>query len=621
MLISIGCNSYDYENSFKSLTGAEFDARRIFNALIKPDTGDYDLSRSKLLLSPSIGEVRSALREVLFSTGTIDTFSFFFAGHGGVQAGSFYMCVRDSTPATFSMSAYSLSDLFRSLNEAAPAQTNIIIDACESGGLVSDLGALLKRETIGDAGTPGVTLVATSAQNQNSSESDNGGFGTNAILDCIEGRVLVQDNESALDLVEIGRHISTHLQASGQNPVVWGLNLYGPPRFCRNPRYGGDPARPLREVIHAWPAGSDATVRANYDCLWRAYASTSADWDSRVFADIVTSVLLPLAATPVALAGFVDRLGAATLERANLSADVFRLPQVAACLAVCLLPHISHDAIARQAKGLMVTAGETLLAAGSQLAEDLRNDRYAILGRRGGGLSDLFLLPMRISKILGWTATAFRMFDPGDIRRDEADCVFTDILRLLLERYTFSIATMSDAQAPFWAIALTRASALNLTEEAEQLAGLLFNSLLSCHGNLARWDIPPDETLRYLEARHAEDFEQAGDLIDRPIETLTVLLRAAAKLNLADVFDENLWEIDGVGLSAYLTSDFTQYGAEMMVGGQNLVWEIGHTVFRVGDLECTWPESPLPQNEVQAAAAILGALLYPDRVPWFCFDE
>lgn len=603
------------------MTGAEFDARRIFDALIKPDTGDYDFPHSKLLLSPTIDEVRNALREVLFSTGPIDTFSFFFAGHGGVQAGSFYMCVRDSTPATFSMSAYSLSDLFRSLNEAAPAQTNIIIDACESGGLVSDLGALLKREMIGDAGTPGVTLVATSAQNQSSGESDNGGFGTNAILDCIEGRVLVQNNKSALDLVEIGRHISTHLHASGQNPVVWGLNLYGPPRFCRNPLYGGDPATPFREVIQAWPAASDATVRANYDRLWGAYASTSADWDSRVFADIVTSVLLPLAATPVALAGFVDRLGAATLERANLSGDLFRLPQVAACLAVCLLPHLSHDAIARQAKRFMVTAGGALLAAGNQLVKDLQNDRYALLSRRGGGLSDLFVLPMRISRILGWTAAAFRLFDPGDMRRDEANCVFTALLRLLLERYTLSIVTMSDAQAPFWAVALTRASALGLTAEAEQLAGLLFNSLLSCHGNLARCDIPADETLRYLEARNVEDFEQAGDLIDRPIETLTVLLRAAAKLKLTDVFDEDLWEIDGVALSAYLTGDLNQYGAEMMVEGQNLVWEVGRSVFRVSDLERTWPESPLPHDELQAAAAILGSLLYPDRVPWFCFDE
>jgi hypothetical protein len=101
---------------------------------------------------------------------------------------------------------------------------------------------LLKSNVLGDAGTPGITLVATSAQDQYSVESPAGGLGTGAILDCIEGRDFVQDTASALDLVEIGRRVSARLrETTEQSPVVWGLNLYGPPRFCRNARYGSDP--------------------------------------------------------------------------------------------------------------------------------------------------------------------------------------------------------------------------------------------------------------------------------------------------------------------------------------------------------------------------------------------
>ena len=46
----------------------------------------------------------------------------------------------------------------------------------------------------------------------------------------------MQDTNPALDLIEIGRSVSESIsQAGGQTPVVWGLNLYGPSSFCRNP--------------------------------------------------------------------------------------------------------------------------------------------------------------------------------------------------------------------------------------------------------------------------------------------------------------------------------------------------------------------------------------------------
>ena len=331
LLISIGCNAYDHA---PALTGAEADARRMFEALIRSDVGEYDPARSKLLLSPSMDELRQTLCDVLFSNGAIDTFTFFFAGHGGVRAGSFYMWVRDSSPDAQSMTALSLADVFRNLNEAAPAQSNIIIDACESGGLIADLGVLLKPDVRGDVGTPVVTLVATSAQNQYSGETQAGGLGTNAILDCIEGRDFVQDNASALDLVEIGRRISTRLRTTDQSPVVWGLNLYGPPRFCRNPRYGADSARSLRAVIQDWPSASDASIREHYDELWQAYVSVSGNWNPRAFANVVDTVLSPLASTPEVFAGVAERFGAAVLVRAELSDDVFRRALVSAVASI-----------------------------------------------------------------------------------------------------------------------------------------------------------------------------------------------------------------------------------------------------------------------------------------------
>lgn len=619
LLISIGCNVYDHVPVLK---GAEADAHRMFEALIRPDVGEYDPARSKLLLSPSMDELRQALRDVLFSNGAIDTFTFFFAGHGGVRAGSFYMWLRDSRPDAQSITALSLSDVFRNLNEAAPAQSNIIIDACESGGLIADLGVLLKPDVRGDVGTPVVTLVATSAQNQYSGETQAGGLGTNAILDCIEGRDFVQDNASALDLVEIGRRISTRLRTTDQSPVVWGLNLYGPPRFCRNPRYGADSARPLRAVIQDWPSASDALVREHYDELWQAYASVSGNWNPRAFTNVVDTVLSPLALTPEVFAGVAERFGAAVLERADLSDDVFRRALVSAALTVCLLPHLEHEAVACAARRLVHTTGAALIAAGSQLAADLTTDHYALLAKRGGGLSDLFYLPLHVAQTLGWTAAAPWLFNADDVRRLEADAMFTTLLRLILTHYSGSILTISDAQAPFWAVSLSCAVNLGLVEEANELAGLLFHSFVTCQGQLARRDIPPEKTLDYLLARRANDFSQVDDLVERPNESLTVLMKAAVLLGLGEVFDESLWKIDGVSFAAYLNADYSEYGADRMTGGQNLVWTVGHDVFRVADLFQTWPEpSPHPRSDLMAGMAVLASLLYSDRVPWFCLGD
>jgi Caspase domain len=620
VLIAIGCNAYEHQTP---LNGAEADAQRMFDALIRPELGDYDPTRSKLLLSPSTTEVREALHEVLFSNGQIDTFTFFFAGHGSLRSGSFYMLVRDSASKGYSFSAFSLSDLFLAISEASPSQSNIVVDACEAGGLIADLGMLLKSNLLGNAGTPGITLVATSAQDQYSGESPAGGFGTNAILDCIEGRDLVQDIASALDLVEIGRRVSIRLQeATAQTPVVWGLNLYGPPRFCRNTRYSSDPSRPLRDILRAWPSASDASIRAHYDALWQAYASVSGDWNARDFSRVVDSIIAALAEQPEALAAFFDRLGTTVLERAKLSEDVFRPAQAGAALAVSLLPHVSQDAVARQARRLQAAVGAAIVAAGRELSDHLERERFALLASRGGGLSELFYLPLRVASVLGWTGAAPKMFDDADPRRAEAQAIFTKLLRQMLEHYCGSVITMSDAQASCWAIALSRAILLSLTDEAEQLIGLLYNSLIACKGRIARGDIPAEKVLDYLLARQRGDFTPVFDLIERPDETTTVLLRAAALLDLDEVFDLALWELDGHVFLAYLNEDFAQFGVEIMNGGNNVVWTVGGNIFRVGDLVANWPATAArPGDDVTAAGAVLASLLYPDRTPWFVLER
>ena len=60
VLICIGVNQYDV-NDLDDLNGAEADAENIFAALTNASLGGYDLTLSRLLLSPTLTEVRQVM--------------------------------------------------------------------------------------------------------------------------------------------------------------------------------------------------------------------------------------------------------------------------------------------------------------------------------------------------------------------------------------------------------------------------------------------------------------------------------------------------------------------------------------------------------------------------------
>lgn len=617
VLLAIGCNEY---NQADSLSGAEPDAQRIFDALVSAESPWYDGERSRLLRSPTLDEVRAVVREMLFMGPEIETFTFFFAGHGGVHAGSFYMWLKDTMGAAQSVSALALADLFRSINEAAPRQTNIIIDACESGGLVDDLGVLLKPELLGDVGTPALTLVATSGRNQSAGETAAGGLGTNALLDCIEGRELINDSVSALDLVDIGRRVAAKLQPEGQNPVVWGLNLYGPPSFCRNPRFSSDGLERMRDFVQIWSTQTDDIVKANQEALWTTYLSVSGDWSQKQFQRLVWSIIQAPNLPSDQIATVIERLAAAFLQRAAKCEDPYRSVLVAAILATSLLPHVEDPAASAVAERLLGEVAKALLYANAHLISSLSADRFALLSSRNGGLADLYFLPLRVSQVLGWAAACPYVAQTEE-QRAHAVAQMKVLLPLILEHYEGSLVALNDSQASAWCICLAQASEVGLLDEGERLAGLLFYSLTTSGGRVARGDLPAEDALTYLLAKMVGDYSGAAELIERPMETITVLLKAARLFDLDEIFDEALWRIDGVSFSAYMPADLAHFSDEIMRGGENFVWAIGHDVFRTTDFLATWPSlMPEPTTAVSKALSVLAALTLPDRQPWFLLD-
>lgn len=611
-LIAIGCDIYDH---IDPLSGAVADARNVFDTLMQPEVGDYDGERSRLLLSPTLQEVRDALTSVLFEDEPLDTLTLSFAGHGALGVGSFYMAVRDTKTQALSATALSLADLLRMVAEAGPKQTYIFIDACQSGGLISDLNVILKSEVMGELDTPGVTLVATAAANQSAYEVGGHGIGTTALLDCVRGDVFLQDSAPALDLVEIGRAVSERVAATGgQTPVVWGLNLYGPPSFCRNPHAGsGD--TPLRSITVGWPDARSATaIREGLPRLWKPYVDVSSNWDPRALLDQLSPLLVGLGTDGDAAVGLVTRIEGAFASRARESRDIFRELEVRAACAVSLLTRSDDPVVEARLAQACATLADLVEAAIEGVVAAMDSYEFALVN---GGLAELFRLPVRLTKLLGWAGFAVHARRIAGQDGSSAAARLGDIYSRIFASYSLSLVSMSDCQSPYVLTALTASVHAGLAECGERLLGHMFSSAVQCGGRVARGDLGGAKMLSYLVARAGSANEPNLELVAQPTELVTTLLRAARIFDLTDEFDVSLEALDHLALNAFLPDGYLRFGETHISSGGNAVFHVGHDVWRIADLEAAWPDFPGPAGAGQAMAAILASLLFPDRTPWF----
>jgi hypothetical protein len=611
-LLAIGCNVYDY---LDQLTGAEADADAIFKLLIEPKIGDYDVARSHMLLSPTLQQVREALAAMIFDGDGLDTLTITFAGHGAVSSGSFYMAMQDSRLQALSATALSLADLFRMIAEAAPKQTYLIIDACQSGGLISDLNVILKSEIMGEFGTPGVTLLATAASNENAIENNGHGIGTGALLDCIRGELFIQDSNPALDLVEIGRAVSERVSAvDAQTPVVWGLNLYGPSSFCKNPHVGTGNA-PLRSVLVGWPdANTAAAIRVGLPLLWGPYVAIPTRWEPREFLDRLASLIKPLKHEPTILINLVQRVSDACAARAQESSDPFREVEVRATCVVALLPYLGESGIIEAMNTHCIDIANLVEQANSDVIKAIDGYQYALVI---GGLGDLYYLPIRLTKLIGWAGFAVHARHFMGLDTKDTAGQLASLLERIFETYSLSLVAMSDCQAPYIISAMTACARVGLQDAGERFLGHMFSSSIDCGGQVARCDLDASKVLGFLVARGSQPALQALESLAQPTELVLALLRLSLLFDLADEFDTSLLALDHLSLNAYLPDDYRQFGDDFISGGINALFRVGHDFWTIAQLEAAWPNSPAPEQPGTVMTALLASLLFPDRSPWF----
>lgn len=624
VLLALGCDHYDYE-PLGRLNGAENDAAAVFDHLVTNGWGAYDKACSRLLRSPTLEEVQKEVAQILFNNGPLVEFTFFFAGHGGVKDGAYYLCVKNSQVDRFSLTALSMTQLFAWLNEAKAAHTNIIIDACESGGVVHDITTLLNPNVIGKTGSLALSILAASGSDEYAQEIDGSGVCTAVLLSCLRGDTVVQTTRPTLDLVEVGKVVSESLGNGCQTPVYWGINLYGRAQLAKNPRFAGG-APHITETLASFTPDDAANeyIRACADKIWELYISLGRGFDSERFFEVVQPICSHFVMDASIAASFVEGLANTFGPRVRENGNLYDECQLYAACATSLLKLVSEkNAADRMVHDLIVRTVQCVDEANKTLLHQLSVDKYALLAK-GTGFADLYFLPIRLMRVLGWIGAASHAATLLGQPKLLSKSIAADLIRFIVAEYSQSLAAISDEQTPFYLAFATARDALGCGDEAEVVTGLLFSSLCESRGHVSASGLSGGDALIFLDASISGNFSAADDKIARPTTLLAALILLYNDMGLADVSDRSMQIFDHINMNLFIPTTYREFGNGLIEDGINYSYQVGHSVWTVTDLVGEWKNIKSKINSDPALnltsiqiTALLASLLRPEREAWF----
>lgn len=629
ILIAVGCDLYDH---LQPLHGAERDATRVSTCLLPPE-GDYSPDFSIVLRSPSLEELRAALSTLPFSGETVETLTFFFAGHGIMKAGAYYLCARDTDIQSLSTTALALGALLTVVTELRPLQANIIIDACQSGGAMLDSASVLRPDALGlgNPGSLGIAFIAACGPAEYAMETDSGGLLTEQVLRYVHGDEVLQTTRPFLDLIDLGRRVSAELSASlsAQLPVTWGLNLVGEGRFARNPRFASDPeAIPALSRVaslldsSATSAATREVLRSHAFALWHEHRQAEEEVDVASLRRTLGAVVADLGDEKTVITRVLRGLATSLRASAVKSSDVFGELVVLYACAEPLLAFLDHEDTASVAHQLLSEAAQAQAQARHWLLETLPNDPYALLSG-DGGVAELYFLPLRLSRVLGWLAAGVEIDRLCGTPSAVADQELQGIAQLILHQYAPSLIARSDSQAGLvWTFSQV-AQSRGWSELAAQVLGCYFLGFVDSNGVIARPSLSGADAFYFLlglsqGSQHVEHRFRAI-----PTQFLSTLLLAGGAFSLDNEWDPDLRRLDHHSGYVFIPEDYRDFAADRIEHGRNFAFEIGLDVWTLADFRAYWAAHVSDALEaatralspVAASLALVAACLQPDRLP------
>lgn len=615
--ICVGVSNHT-DPRLSQLSGAEVDARLMFDALTDPYRGEHDPEKSVLLVDPDRTTISDAIADLAYDED-VDMFTFFFAGHGGVSNEAYALCAADTNCDRFIATALPVTELFQILNDAKPRHSNIIIDACQAAGMVADLPSILRPTQLGKAQSASISIFATSAADRGAEETDAGGVGTRYLLDCINGTHDCKVSKPYLSLDDMGSAIGGEF--GEQSPSVWSFNLSGISQFARNPKAGIE-QNDARAAL-PWYGSSDLPALASDDFgpLWRLYAEATEGVDVRELQTQIEAVAAELLYSGQQ-ARLIIGLSESFAARTASSQDCFSVTEVL-CAFLFAAQKISDETMRDQAITYLLDQVEHSLCNALEEVSDALSQDFGLLAK-GGAYAEFFCLPLRISQVAAWFLLYVFLAEDDATELARRRKATAKALQELRSQYFDSFSLMSEEQAPHLFVISELADRFGFSNWSEEYISTLYSDFFTVQRRVAKTYLHPEKVFSFLRWRCGDDQVDGSQFTTKPSELLFILLHHFTARKQMDVIRYDFEELDHTVVGTFVPERYDQFADERIAGGSNIQFHIGFDIFTAGEFEdfvtsYLYPavdRAAVGADKRSVSLALLASLIYPDRVPW-----
>ena len=486
---------------------------------------------------------------------------------------------------------------------------------------------ILRRDVLERSPSFGLSILTSTHVSKEAGESTLGGLFTVELLKALRGELLINDTQPLLSLGEIVRKLTSTSSLGEQAPNFCDLNLSGADFFCKNTRFNPTSSAETPFGSFRYPKQHPTLSETLLKGLWRNYL----DLPKTNLADLspfFQQAIDELSVTPESVESASLAIAQSFATRVQMHEDTFAAAVIRAMMVRALLAHRHihqcRKAIAAHLPLVYAEAGRAL----TYLHDQLGSEHYSLVGR--GGLADLYYLPLRLARVLGWIGLLMQesySMASGSLSLAR----LRELTRSLLKQYGNSIVPVGEDQAAALLLFLAQCKRHDWTDEGEEIVGRLYYDFNGNFGRVLINDPTAVDVVEYLLAKADKPLDLDSSYVQRPSELFAVIFVGAAMFDLDEEIDCSLIQIDHTSFSFYIPESYADFWREDMETGLTIVFQlghglaIGHGVWSVGDMRRNWRHEIVPLTEAARAecdeteliAATLMSLISPDRLAWF----
>jgi hypothetical protein len=349
--------------------------------------------------------------------------------------------------------------------------------------------------------------------------------------------------------------------------------------------------------------------------LWQQYREIGTEVSVRKLIELLNLVGGTGSDVPDLLS-FTDGFSRTMASRAETSRELFAPILTHATSLVFLLPHIDSEMVQSYVKSRLKVLHGQINQALSAISDSITSDYQALLNR-GHPLADLYYLPLRITKILGWiglSALITEMFKNEESTRPYQ----FDVASKILDTYPQAFAAVSDEQAAPLYIFLKSCEVHGETTTAQAVLHRYFSSFAERKGELARAESDGIRALNFICSLCPPQFRHSRWRPANPSIFAPVLLWFGRRFTLDSSWD--LRSLDRLHTGFFIPQNYKDFGSKV-VAGANYNNQIGFGIWSLADFEREFKTAlanhvrAFELSDESVAVILLASLLFPDRLP------